>query len=118
MTRGVELMGPSVSPVSEEDEDNESSSQGGSTSMLWSVPSVSESVGDLRSSKSSVATLNWKTPRIDPCGTPPNTGLGSDHSLSTLTVMFLLDRKVASSSNIGVLAPFLAKAFRQCWKLR
>ena len=67
-----------------------------------------------RSSRSSMETLKSSTPRMDPCGTPPYTGSGLDQVLLTLTVMVLLDKKVANSLTVWELAPFLAKARRQC----
>ena len=54
---------------------------------------------------------------MDPCGTPPHTGKGSDQTFPTLTDIVLLDRNVAKIAIVSELAPFLAKARRQCWKL-
>ena len=61
--------------------------------------------------------MKSRTPKIEPCGTPPYTGRGADHVLWTLTVIVLFERKVANNLMVSVLAPFLAKAPRQCWKL-
>ena len=55
---------------------------------------------------------------MEPCGTPPYTGLGVDQVSETLTDMVLLDKKDARIAVVFVLAPFLAKALRQCWKLK
>ena len=68
-------------------------------------------------SRSSVVTLKRKTPRIDPWETPPLTGLGADQLCPTLTVIVRWDKKVASSSIIGVDAPLRAKASKHLWKL-
>ena len=47
----------------------------------------------------------------------PKTGLGDDQHWPTFTHMTLLEGNVAKSSSICVLAPWVAKAFKQCWKL-
>ena len=49
------------------------------------------------SSRSSVDILKRRTPRIEPWGTPPYTGRGSDQVLLTLTDIVLFDKKVAKS---------------------
>ena len=67
-----------------------------------------------KSSRSSVDMLKRRTPRIDPCGTPPNTGLAVDQASPTRTVITLFDKKVANNAMVWLLAPFLAKDRRQC----
>ena len=59
--------------------------------------------------------LNKKTPKIDPWGQPPETGLGSDHVQPTLMVITRFDKKVAMRRMIWDEAPLDAKALRQCW---
>ena len=58
--------------------------------------------------------LKRKTPKIEPWGQPPVTGLGEDQVDPTLTVIDLFVRKVAMSLMMGVEAPWAAKARRQC----
>ena len=64
------------------------------------------------SSKLSVVTLNSRTPRIEPWGTPPLTDLGELQQFPTRTDIFLPLRKVVTSPMISREAPCLAKDLR------
>ena len=75
-----------------------------------------DSVSRKSSSRSSVVVLKRKTPKIDPWGQPPVTGLEVDQVDPTRTAIVRSDKKVAINLITGEEAPFLAKAWRQCWK--